>query len=139
MVSWVHIGKCGWPTFFSKFAKCFLYYSNFAFLFDWSLKFTIIEVSSTYDYKTFSSIGYTLVGSEWYKNDCMKERSDLPKAIKFVSHHIYAMLKHVEEVKEHLHGIEESLEGLKESISKLVHLGKDTSIDVGRWTLFLIV
>ncbi|KAF3636798.1 hypothetical protein FXO37_25262 [Capsicum annuum] len=61
--------------------------------------FPTIEVSATYDSKTFASMGYALVGSEQGKKDFVEVGYKPPKVTKSVANPISAVLKDMEEVK----------------------------------------
>lgn len=62
----------------------------------------------------------------------MKAKTDLPKVSKPDTNFDSTVLKNLGEVKERLWGIKEGLVSLKESIAKLVLIGKDIIMDVGK-------
>lgn len=94
--------------------------------------FPAVEVSTAYDSKTLSNIGYVLVDNEWYKEESAKEKVDLPKVSKNVANPIFSVLKEVEEIQEFLKSIEEGMIGIQESTNKLLQLDKDTRTNVGK-------
>lgn len=76
-----------------------------------------IEVSATYDSKTFTSMVYALVQSEWCKKESVKDRFDLHSISNSFAKPKSIVLKEIEEVKGHLHGIKETLVSLQEPVS----------------------
>ncbi|KAF3632608.1 hypothetical protein FXO38_26075 [Capsicum annuum] len=82
--------------------------------------FPVVEVSMTYESKTFPNIGYVSTDTEWCKKESAKAKIDLLK-----------------EIKERLKSIEEGMMGLQESTSRLLQFNKDTSTDVGKMWLLI--
>lgn len=92
----------------------------------------MVEVSSTYDYKKFASVGSVLVDNEWLKKDSAKACSDIPKVRKNKSNPMLPMMNEIKELKYHLKAIEEAVLLIHESTTKLLQLGKEISTDVGK-------
>ncbi|KAG5580429.1 hypothetical protein H5410_051056 [Solanum commersonii] len=96
-----------------------------------------VEISSTYDSRTFSSMCYTLVGNQWYKKDSVKERVETVRVTKVSVDYASLLLKDMKDVKARLLTIEDGLktnidvekhhpvvDGLKQGVStinKLIH------------------
>lgn len=106
--------------------KILLYYSIYLSV------YLVVEVSATYDSKTFASMGYILLDNEWCKKDSAKEKSNLPKVSKSISNPMFHMLMELEEIKDQFKTIDEGLILLQESTTRLLQLGKDTNSDVGK-------
>ncbi|TMX05641.1 hypothetical protein EJD97_013291 [Solanum chilense] len=75
---------------------------------------------------------YTLVGNQWYKKDSLKARVETIRVTKLSLDDASPLLKDMKDVKAHLLTIEDGLKVLQEFAGKLLHLHKDTNIDVGK-------
>lgn len=82
--------------------------------------FPVVEVSTTYDSKTFASTGYILVDTKWCKKESTKSKSDLPKISKSVTNLLSSLLKEMEELQKCLKTIEEGILSIQESTSRLL-------------------
>lgn len=60
----------------------------------------MLEVSVTRDSKTFTYMGYILIGNEWCKKYPTREKSNLLKLSKSVSNPKLPLLKELEELKD---------------------------------------
>lgn len=89
-----------------------------------------VEISTTYDSKTFASMGYILVDDEWCRKYSAKTKPNLSKVFKPISNPILPMLKKLEELKELIRTIKERVVLLQESTFKLIRIGKDTNYDI---------
>lgn len=78
------------------------------------LGFPKVKVTATYDCKTFTSMGYALIGNKWYRKDSVKSRSDLPKVSKSDTNSTFTLLKDMKKFKGILKGIEKGMLGLQE-------------------------
>lgn len=81
--------------------------------------YPMVEVSTTYDSKTFAIMGYVMVDKEWYK-DSVKAKSDLLKVRKFVYNPMLPILKELGELKDRIKTIEKGLFLLQEPNSKIL-------------------
>ncbi|XP_027767740.1 uncharacterized protein LOC114074016 [Solanum pennellii] len=50
-------------------------------------------IDATYDTRTFSSMGYVLINSKWYKNESVQQRADTPKATRISADSIALLLQ----------------------------------------------
>lgn len=93
----------------------------------------MVEISGTYDSKTFSNMGYVLLNTEWCIKDSSKERIDLTKVKKVLSNLVLPMMKEIEELKDRLKVIKEGLLHLQDSsTARLLQLGKEISTYMGK-------
>lgn len=76
-----------------------------------------VEISATYDSKTFTSMVYVSVDEEWCRKDSAKEKLDLPKVSKPISNPMFQVLSKLEELK--VKTIKDGVVLLQESTSKL--------------------
>lgn len=70
-----------------------------------------VDITATYDSKTFASMGYVLVGNECC-NDSVKLKSNHPKVSKIATNPVFVALKEVEEIKERMKFLEEGTTAL---------------------------
>lgn len=84
------------------------------------LAYPVIEVSSTYDSKAFTSIGYVLIEKEWCKKESIKNRPETFEVIKIVPKSLFYADKETKEIKNMLTAIEETIASIKEPIVKLL-------------------
>lgn len=89
-----------------------------------------VEISATYDSRTFSSMCITLVGNQWYKKDSVKARVETVRVTKVSVDYASLLLKDMKDVKARLLTIEDGLKVLQEFAGKNLQLHKDTNIDV---------
>ncbi|KAF3614010.1 hypothetical protein FXO38_34070 [Capsicum annuum] len=80
----------------------------------------MVEVSTTYDSKTFTSMGCILVEKEYCKNESVKSRPDTSRESKPVPKYMSYADKEPEEIKIRLTPIEEGIDKIKESTTKLL-------------------
>ncbi|KAF3627741.1 hypothetical protein FXO37_29706 [Capsicum annuum] len=97
----------------------------------------MVEVYATYDSKTFVSMGYVLVDSEWCKKDSSKTRSDTSKVSKSMSNPVLSATKEIQELKEWLKAIKKGLVDLWQSTTRLIQLSKKMSTDMDKVRLSL--
>lgn len=93
-------------------------------------EYPLVEVSATYNSKTFTSMGYVSIDSEWSKKDLSKTQSDTLKVSKSMSNPVFSTVKELEKLKDRLKEIKEGLMGLQESTTRLLQLSKKTSTDM---------
>ncbi|KAL3337878.1 hypothetical protein AABB24_030166 [Solanum stoloniferum] len=96
-----------------------------------------LKIFATYDTRTFSSMGYVLVGTTWLKKESVKARSESVKPTRISADSAAILLRDSEEIKAQLTALEEGLEKLLNITDRLVYLNKGTSIDVGKLHLAL--
>jgi len=94
--------------------------------------FKPIEISATYDSRTFSSIGYVEVGNRWVKKDSIRERVDTTKPTKIFAESTALLLQDSDELKTHILVVERGLETLHDAVENVFRLQKETSTDVGK-------
>ena len=87
--------------------------------------------------RTFSSMGYVLVGSTWMKKESVKTRITTAKPSRISADSAAILLKDFDEIKARLTSLEDSLEKLISTTNRLVRLNKETNIDVGKLHLAL--
>ncbi|KAF3613992.1 hypothetical protein FXO38_35931 [Capsicum annuum] len=89
-----------------------------------------IEVTATYNSRTFSSMGYVLVEYEWCQKEFAHAMAELPKVSKSASNLSTSLLKELEELNKWFKAIEESVMQHQESTTKLLDLGKSISSNI---------
>lgn len=93
--------------------------------------YTTIEESATYDSRTFSSMGYTLIDKTWHK-ESLKLRLDAIKETHVSTDSSSLLLKEAEELKTHMVVLKSNMQVMQETIEKVLQLRKDTSFVVGK-------
>lgn len=72
-------------------------------------KYTPVEVAATYDSRTFSSVGYTLVNKKWHKKKSLKAKVDAPKATRASADSVSLLLKEAEDIKTQIVALESNM------------------------------
>ncbi|KAH0669715.1 hypothetical protein KY285_023874 [Solanum tuberosum] len=80
--------------------------------------FKPIEISATYDSRTFSSMGYVEVGNRWVKKDSIRERVNTTKPTKISAESAALLLQDSDELKTHILAVEHGLETLHDAVEK---------------------
>uniref|UniRef100_M1DDU3 Uncharacterized protein n=1 Tax=Solanum tuberosum TaxID=4113 RepID=M1DDU3_SOLTU len=94
--------------------------------------FTPIVINASYDFRTFSSMGYVQVKDKWVKKDSFKARAETLKHTIFFADSTAILLQDNDELKTRLLTVERGLETLLDVVEKVFRLQKDTSTNVGK-------
>lgn len=89
-----------------------------------------LEVSATYNIRTFATMGYVLIDGKWSKKGSVKVKVKQPRASKITADSAADLLKEESEIKERLSALEVGMQHMKEKLDKVLQLLKDTSTDV---------
>ncbi|KAH0773405.1 hypothetical protein KY290_010542 [Solanum tuberosum] len=100
--------------------------------------FKPIEISATYDSRTFSSMGYVEVGNKWVKKDSVQKFTDVAKPTKISAESTTLLLQDFDEVKTRIMVVERGLETLHDVVEKVFRLQKDTSTVIGKLRIAMI-
>ncbi|KAF3652469.1 putative uroporphyrinogen decarboxylase, chloroplastic-like [Capsicum annuum] len=102
-----------------------------------AIYFMNVVVVSTYDSKTFASMGYILVEDGWCRKHSARAKSELPKVSKSISNPMITVLKELKNIKDRFKAVKKGVMLLQESTFKLLDLKKSTSTDIGMVQLAL--
>ncbi|KAF3653475.1 hypothetical protein FXO38_13248 [Capsicum annuum] len=89
-----------------------------------------VEVSATYDSRTFSSMGYVLVEDKWCRKESACAKAEPSKVSTSIYNPYVSLMKELKELKQWFKSIEKGIIKLQESSTKLLDLGKSTSFDI---------
>lgn len=97
-------------------------------------KFKPTKISSTYDTRTFSSMGYTLVDKKWHKKEALNSKIDAPEATRVSQLYFHYVKGSWWDQKSHF-CLGTNMLVLWCLTEKILQSCKDTSIDVGKLNL----
>ncbi|KAK4718095.1 hypothetical protein R3W88_016433 [Solanum pinnatisectum] len=94
--------------------------------------FTPVVINTTYDSRTFSSLGYVEVENNWVKKDSVKARAETIKPTKISAESAALLMQNHDELKICLLAVECGLETLHDAVEKVFRQQKDTSTNMGK-------
>ncbi|KAG5571104.1 hypothetical protein H5410_060870 [Solanum commersonii] len=94
--------------------------------------FKPIEISATYDSRTFSSMGYMEVGNRWVRKDSVQEKTNTVRSTKISTESATLLLQDSDELKTRILVVECGSKTLHDVVEKVFRLQKYTITDVGK-------